>query len=532
MFFLQRPAFAPSKFLTVARPSWFTFGAQQDCSEFLKFLLDKLDVEDKDLKGSASQSVPVEDAGNDSVTKDTTQENVCESKEKLHTLVDESFAGKLLVNHLCRRCNNLSSREEVFTDLPLAFPLENDWLRKPCSNEESAKEPSENFDSLSGSTSVRSLKGGDISKNPISPSGPPETMEDSAGPSSGKAQGSTSSSDPFPISKPLEPAVHGAAESTFGLESLLHYFLEPEVLEGGNRYFCENCQSLQDAERSVVITKHPLYLVLALKRFSFDVRTQARAKILYHVSYPLSLQLPSVHAQHNMELGRKESSVVDNGNTTDSEERKCGEESHVQNEELNEQTTTEMIRGSETCDRQASMYSLCSVIVHSGTSSDSGHYYCYARSVSNTTLRSSLHEEQAVNSNMGQQHVENGEWYLFNDSRISYASFSTFASITTRFPKDTPYVFIYRRSTPLNPIGEQVCREKLNLPRVHWEAVQQDNLMYLQVKATYYYHNFHLTVEKELCLVLLPITCRNRQRACTLFNYSTTFEFLSYEKSA
>ena len=151
-----------------------------------------------------------------------------------------------------------------------------------------------------------------------------------------------------------------------------------------------------------------------------------------------------------------------------------------------------MITSSETCDSQSSFYSLCSVIVHSGTSSDSGHYYCYARCVSNTTSRNSQHEDQAADSNTGQQHVENGEWYLFNDSRVSYASFSSFASITTRFPKDTPYVFIYRRSTSLNSMGERVCRAELKLPRVHWEAVQQDNLMYLQVKAIYYFRSFLL----------------------------------------
>lgn len=466
----QRPAFAPSKFLTVARPSWFTFGAQQDCSEFLKFLLDKLDLEDKELQRFKSKPEAM-DGKDDSVKKDS------ESKEKIHTLLDESFAGKLLVNHLCRRCNNMSCREEVFTDLPLAFPQESDWSNRSCTDEDPVREPVENFDSSCSSTSDRSLKGGDISKNPISPSGPPETMDDSAGPSSSKAQGSAASSEPFHFTKTLEPVLHGTEESTFGLESLLQYFLQPEVLEGGNRYYCENCQSLQDAERSVIISKHPLYLVLALKRFSFDIRTQARAKILYNVTYPLSLLLPSVYVQHHVETGTKESSPVVSGLSNNSKQAENLDDQSEQSEEMREETIPGQRDSSNALETQTSKYSLCSVIVHSGTSSDSGHYYCYARSSSNLS-----HKDEAGKCETAHKPLGSDEWYLFNDSRVSFASFKTFASNATRFPKDTPYVFIYRRSNPVDCQGTQVSRAEILLPRVHWEAVQQDNLIFLQVK--------------------------------------------------
>lgn len=41
MCFLQRAAYAPRNFLEASRPPWFNVGSQQDCSEYLRFLLDR-----------------------------------------------------------------------------------------------------------------------------------------------------------------------------------------------------------------------------------------------------------------------------------------------------------------------------------------------------------------------------------------------------------------------------------------------------------------------------------------------------------
>lgn len=37
----QRPAISPESFFSASWPPWFTPGAQQDCSEYLKYLLDR-----------------------------------------------------------------------------------------------------------------------------------------------------------------------------------------------------------------------------------------------------------------------------------------------------------------------------------------------------------------------------------------------------------------------------------------------------------------------------------------------------------
>merc|ERR550519_643319 len=44
-----RALYSPSDFLKTARPPWFESGRQQDCSEFLRYLLDTLQEEEERL---------------------------------------------------------------------------------------------------------------------------------------------------------------------------------------------------------------------------------------------------------------------------------------------------------------------------------------------------------------------------------------------------------------------------------------------------------------------------------------------------
>ena len=129
------------------------------------------------------------------------------------------------------------------------------------------------------------------------------------------------------------------------------------------------------------------------------------------------------------------------------------------------------------------VYALCSVIVHSGTSSESGHYYCYARS--------SVHLIGGESDKSSSSRTDDQDtWYLFNDSRVSYSAFSSFADVSKRFPKDTPYVLIYKRVSsfraaviPVENSGDSV-QDNLVGGEIRQELadmVNRDNLLYLQV---------------------------------------------------
>ena len=132
------------------------------------------------------------------------------------------------------------------------------------------------------------------------------------------------------------------------LDEMLHHYMKPERLEGSNKYHCDTCGDLQDGERTVKITEAPEYLILTLLRFSFSIKTQRRAKILTDVKYPRTLYLPVCPG-----VDRAPGSM----------------------KRLRATRSAPAAGGGLATER----FGLCSVVMHSGLSSDCGHYYCYAR---------------------------------------------------------------------------------------------------------------------------------------------------------
>ncbi len=105
---------------------------------------------------------------------------------------------------------------------------------------------------------------------------------------------------------------------------MLNGYLRPEKLDGNEMYNCEEC-GLQEAVQTIGISESPNHLICTLLRFKYN---QTRDKIMTDIKYELSLKLP------------------------------CGKVGEAQKDEL---------------------YWLYAIIVHSGDSMDTGHYYTYAR---------------------------------------------------------------------------------------------------------------------------------------------------------
>lgn len=183
------------------------------------------------------------------------------------------------------------------------------------------------------------------------------------------------------------------------IQQLLTEYLNPEELCGENQYHCDKCSRLHDAEKRTEVLEGPTHLMCTLMRFHYDRAHSRKTKICTKLSYDQSLILPT------------------------------GREGDVE-------------------------YSLYAVVVHSGYSSDGGHYYTYAR----------------------EPHVPD-VWYIFNDSKVSYSSFSSFANLSTKFPVDTAYVLFYHRKglelpNPTLPL----LRHDLRL------AVDRDNMKFHREK--------------------------------------------------
>uniref|UniRef100_A0A8C7UJQ9 Ubiquitin carboxyl-terminal hydrolase 48 n=1 Tax=Oncorhynchus mykiss TaxID=8022 RepID=A0A8C7UJQ9_ONCMY len=68
-------------------------------------------------------------------------------------------------------------------------------------------------------------------------------------------------------------------------------FLKEEKLDGDNRYFCESCQSKQNATRRIKLHSLPHVLNLQLMRFIFDRQTGHKKKLNTFISFPEQLDM-------------------------------------------------------------------------------------------------------------------------------------------------------------------------------------------------------------------------------------------------
>lgn len=87
-----------------------------------------------------------------------------------------------------------------------------------------------------------------------------------------------SRSDTF-LDIPLPVRPFGSQMAYSSIEEALRAFVQPETLDGNNRYFCEKCDKKCDAHKGLKFKEFPYILTLHLKRFDFDYTTLHRIKL-------------------------------------------------------------------------------------------------------------------------------------------------------------------------------------------------------------------------------------------------------------
>lgn len=379
----------------------------------------------------------------------------CPSASK--TLVEEMFGGKIKTKIRCLKCLQVSSREEAFTDLSLAFPPADGHQAGLISSaligsgEETGPEISRSRIQTQSKLKDLPTRSGILRAPEENPSKSPP-ME---------AVGSKFEETSLPLTferdvvemKPVKEsdlALHkqvSGCRASRSVPDLINYFLSPEMLTAENRYHCENCASLQDAEKLTELTEGPHYLILTLLRFSFDLGTMRRKKILDNVSVPLILKLPVLVSSSDQ--------ARTSGWTSS-----CKDFSSV-------------------------VYDLCSVVVHSGVSSESGHYYCYARECEDLATESLCKDNTWNMASTKPTDVEI-QWYIFNDTRVFFSSFESVSNVTSFLPKDTAYLLFYRQRArhATNGAGSEPgwTNGSLHSPDKNlMDAISKDNILFLQV---------------------------------------------------
>ncbi|XP_037596404.1 ubiquitin carboxyl-terminal hydrolase 38 isoform X2 [Cebus imitator] len=490
----QREAYAPRIFFEASRPPWFTPRSQQDCSEYLRFLLDRLHEEEKILRVQSSHKASeILECSETSLQEVTSKaavltETPCTSDSE-KTLIEKMFGGKLRTHICCLNCRSTSQKVEAFTDLSLAFcpsSLEN------MSFQDTASSPSAQDGGLMQAT-IPSPSEEPVVYNPTTAAFICDSVvnERTIGSPPDEFYCSENTSVPNESNKILVnkgvPQKTGG-ETTPSVTDLLNYFLAPEILTGDNQYYCGNCASLQNAEKTMQITEEPEYLILTLLRFSYDQKYHVRRKILDNVSLPLVLELPVKRTTSFSSLSESWSVDVDFTDISENLAKK------LKPSGTDEASCTKLVP-----------YLLSSVVVHSGISSESGHYYSYARNVTSTESSYQMcHQSEALALASSQSHLlgrdspsaiieqdlENKEmskeWFLFNDSRVTFTSFQSVQKITSRFPKDTAYVLLYKKQNSTNGLSGNNPTSGLwingdpPLQKELMDAITKDNKLYLQ----------------------------------------------------
>uniref|UniRef100_A0ACD5Z0T4 Uncharacterized protein n=1 Tax=Avena sativa TaxID=4498 RepID=A0ACD5Z0T4_AVESA len=82
-------------------------------------------------------------------------------------------------------------------------------------------------------------------------------------------------------------------EQNSSLTSCLKNFFSTETLNADDKFFCDKCCSLQEAQKRMKIKRAPQILVIHLKRFKFIEQLSRHKKLSYRVVYPMELKLSS-----------------------------------------------------------------------------------------------------------------------------------------------------------------------------------------------------------------------------------------------
>mmetsp|Transcript_36189 Transcript_36189/g.82481 ORF Transcript_36189/g.82481 Transcript_36189/m.82481 type:complete len:355 (-) Transcript_36189:3-1067(-) len=76
--------------------------------------------------------------------------------------------------------------------------------------------------------------------------------------------------------------------------SCLRNFSSTETLSGRDKFFCNTCGSLQEAQKRIKVKRQPNTLALHLKRFKYIESLQRFKKLTYRVVFPFELKLFNV----------------------------------------------------------------------------------------------------------------------------------------------------------------------------------------------------------------------------------------------
>ncbi|CCF60783.1 hypothetical protein KAFR_0L01730 [Kazachstania africana CBS 2517] len=98
----------------------------------------------------------------------------------------------------------------------------------------------------------------------------------------------TSTEEPF-----LDFAIEVKEDENLNIQRHLESFHQRELLNGSDKFYCDRCCGLQEAERLVGLKRLPKTLSLHLKRFKYSEDKMANIKLFNKIDYPTFLTVSS-----------------------------------------------------------------------------------------------------------------------------------------------------------------------------------------------------------------------------------------------
>ncbi|CAL1532778.1 unnamed protein product [Lymnaea stagnalis] len=211
---------------------------------------------------------------------------------------------------------------------------------------------------------------------------------------------------------PLVIRPFGSTDSYGSVTEAMNAFVQPEILDGTNQYFCEKCNKKCNAHKGFKFVSFPYLLTLQLKRFDFDYATMHRIKLNDKITFPDVLHLNQfiTNTNHGDKDSEEEEideskTVVSNGQVDCSDE---GIDEGIEVENGCSAASSGSDSSSNSSDAAANntrnsyysggkgpfVYELFSIMIHSGSAAG-GHYYAYIKS------------------------FKDGQWYSFNDQQVT-----------------------------------------------------------------------------------------------------------------
>ena len=205
-------------------------------------------------------------------------------------------------------------------------------------------------------------------------------------------------------------------------------------------------------------------------RFKYDRTLNRKSKVFTDVKYDQSLSIQAEKC--------KESNANSTGTNNDEEkeliDNNCDKQA-VKNSNHSQTDLTQRgdndAHATSTPPHQEEVYKLYAIVVHSGYSSDGGHYFTYAKVPKKP--------EQSQDSE-----TTDDLWYIFNDSKVTYSNFESFLNLSKKFPVDTAYVLFYQKVNKCTASSTEEAFTTLKEPlRKNLKmVVERDNIKFMREK--------------------------------------------------